>query len=89
MPSIALAFDVLARDKQASQTLEDIGDTADRTGGKLTDLSGVGKVAFGDMVARFGEDPAELRVYPCSWCGRWHVGHVSQEVLAHRARGKR
>lgn len=38
MASVTLAFDILARDKSASRTLSSVGDSADRTGGKLDGL---------------------------------------------------
>lgn len=46
--TLALAFDILAKDK-ASRELQNIGDVADRSGGKLKDLSGVGKAALGGL----------------------------------------
>ena len=45
MASLALAFDILARDKGASSTLEKIGGSAEKTGGKLSKLGGVAKGA--------------------------------------------
>lgn len=45
MASLALAFDILARDKGASTTLERIGGAAENTGGKLSKLGGVAKGA--------------------------------------------
>jgi hypothetical protein len=47
--SVALAFDILARDK-ASRTFKDIGDNVDRTGGKLRNLGG-GLANFGKVAA--------------------------------------
>lgn len=44
MASLSLAFDILARDK-ASQTLDKVGTSAEKTGGKLSALSGVAKGA--------------------------------------------
>jgi hypothetical protein len=59
--SLALAFDILARDKGASATLDKIGGKAEQTGGRLGKLSGVAKgvgIAFGGLavggVAAFG-----------------------------------
>lgn len=45
MSSLSLAFDILARDR-ASDTLEKVGDSADRSGGKLAGMAKVAGAAF-------------------------------------------
>lgn len=50
MASLALAFDILARDK-ASKVLEDVGDKADTLGTKLGGIGGTAKAALGGAAA--------------------------------------
>lgn len=45
MASMALAFDILARDK-ASRELDNVGNAAERAGGKLGGMGGMAKAAF-------------------------------------------
>lgn len=54
MANLALAFDILARDKGATATLNKVADSADRTGGKLSSLGGFAKgagLALGGIAA--------------------------------------
>ena len=55
--SVALAFDILARDK-ASAVFDKVGDKAEKTGGKLSKVGGIASAALGGAavagVAAFG-----------------------------------
>src|SRR5690348_5850815 len=57
MASLALAFDILARDKGASKAFDDVGNAADRAGRKgdgFGQKMRSGLMAAGGTVAKFG-----------------------------------
>jgi len=51
LAKLALAFDILGHDRGASKALEDVGESSDKAGRKLSDFAGGAKIAFATVVA--------------------------------------